>query len=369
MGNTLTWTMGRQLASFGNISYAYNEDGIRTSKTSNGVTTKFYLDGTNIIEQTDGTTTLYFFYDSVGEIVGFKYNDSNYLYVKNSMGDIVGIADAAGNLIASYTYDAWGKVTSVTGSNTAIGELNPFRYRSYYYDSDIQLYYLQSRYYDPEIGRFINSDDVHYLGITETDVSYNAFAYCENNPINNFDESGNASIPPLLGFGFQLYLNIASIACGVEVVWYNSRVKTKGYGTPCVYFFAEGTCGRNGNSLKNLLKEMTKKPTSIFKGGKIFKGFSFSICFFAIFGDKSFKNPRSYEGIFKTVSATVKRVKGYVSTSSPVGCTSVGFGASNTLFSVSASVSYYWLISGNYGVFSSLRSKTSSQTNGIKYTV
>lgn len=74
------------------------------------------------------------------------------------MGDIVGIADAAGNLIASYTYDAWGKVTSVTGSNTAIGELNPFRYRSYYYDSDIQLYYLQSRYYDPEIGRFINLD-------------------------------------------------------------------------------------------------------------------------------------------------------------------------------------------------------------------
>lgn len=194
MGNALTWTMGRQLASFGDISYTYNEDGIRTSKTSNGVTTKFYLDGTNIIEQTNGTTTLYFFYDSVGEIIGFKYNGNNYLYVKNSMGDIVGIADAAGNLIASYTYDAWGKVTSLTGSNTAIGELNPFRYRSYYYDSDIQLYYLQSRYYDPEIGRFINSDDVNYLGMTESELSYNAFSYCDNNPVNDSDPNGYFSV-------------------------------------------------------------------------------------------------------------------------------------------------------------------------------
>ncbi len=190
MGNALTWTMGRQLASFGDISYTYNEDGIRTSKTSNGLTTKFYLDGTNIIEQTDGTTTLYFFYDSVGEIVGFKYNDSNYLYVKNSMGDIVGIAGAAGNLITSYTYDAWGKVTSVTGSNTAIGELNPFRYRSYYYDSDIQLYYLQSRYYDAEIGRFINSDDVKFIDTNESKLSYNLFSYCENNPVNFIDALG-----------------------------------------------------------------------------------------------------------------------------------------------------------------------------------
>ena len=199
--------MGRQLASFGDISYTYNEDGIRTSKTSNGITTKFYLDGTNIIEQTDGTTTLYFFYDSVGEIVGFKYNGNNYLYIKNSMGDIVGIAESAGNLITSYTYDAWGKVTSVTGSNTSIGELNPFRYRGYYYDSDIQLYYLQSRYYDPEIGRFINYDDVNYIGILGTVRSYNAFAYCRNNPIKYEDSSGYwlETAVDVLSIGWSVY--------------------------------------------------------------------------------------------------------------------------------------------------------------------
>ena len=190
MGNELTWTMGRQLASFGSNTYTYNEDGIRTSKTVNGVKTTFLLDGYNIIEQTDGTTTLHFFYDSVGEIVGFKYNGNNYLYVKNSMGDIVGIADAVGNLIASYTYDAWGKVTSVTGSNTAIGELNPFRYRSYYYDSDIQMYYLQSRYYDPEIGRFINSDEVLFIGANTLSITCNPFVYCNNNSKNICDYSG-----------------------------------------------------------------------------------------------------------------------------------------------------------------------------------
>ena len=188
MGNTLTWTMGRQLSSFGDISYTYNEDGIRISKTSNGITTKFYLNGTNIIEQTDGTTTLNFFYDSAGEIVGFMYNGNNYLYIKNSMGDIIGIADSAGNLIVSYTYDAWGKVMSVTGSNTAIGELNPFRYRSYYYDSDINMYYLQSRYYDAEVGRFINCDDVKY--VSGSSESYNMFAYCGNGPISRLDVTG-----------------------------------------------------------------------------------------------------------------------------------------------------------------------------------
>lgn len=190
MGNALTWTMGRQLASFGDISYTYNEDGIRTSKTSNGITTKFYLDETNIIEQTDGTATLHFYYDSNDEVVGFTYNGSDYFYVKNASRDIVGISDAAGNLIASYTYDPWGKVLLISG-NTVISELNPFRYRSYYYDSDIEMYYLQSRYYDPEVGRFINCDDVNYIGITGSEVSYNPFAYCENDPVNDSDPSGH----------------------------------------------------------------------------------------------------------------------------------------------------------------------------------
>ena len=188
-GNALTWTMGRQLASFGNVSYTYNEDGIRTSKTSNGVTTKFLLDGYNVIEQTDGTTTLHFFYGSNGEVIGFRYNGNDYFYVKNAMGDIAAVTDSDKNIVAEYRYDPWGKVIDEENL-TAIGTLNPFRYRSYYYDSDIKMYYLQSRYYDVEVGRFINCDDVNYIGVTESEVSYNPFAYCENNVTNGCDPTG-----------------------------------------------------------------------------------------------------------------------------------------------------------------------------------
>ena len=97
-----------------------------------------------------------------------------------------------GAVEASYTYDAWGKVISATG---ALANLNPFRYRGYYYDGETGLYYLQSRYYDPETGRFINADDVDYIGADGSLLSYNLFAYCKNNPVNRFDAEGNLSLP------------------------------------------------------------------------------------------------------------------------------------------------------------------------------
>ena len=189
-GNTLTWNFGRRLASFGNISYTYNEDGIRTKKIIGNKTTEFYLDGSNIIRQSDGTDTLYFFYDRDDNLTGFEHNGDVYFYVKNMQGDIVAISDDSGNVVAEYTYDPWGKVLSVTGTNSALGNLNPFRYRGYYYDTDTNLYYLQSRYYDPETGRFLNSDDVNFIGTTESEISYNPFAYCENDPVNAIDECG-----------------------------------------------------------------------------------------------------------------------------------------------------------------------------------
>ncbi len=167
----------------------FSEEGIRTSKTVNNVKTTFLLDGYNVIEQTDGTTTLHFFYDSKDEVIGFRYNGNDYFYVKNAMSDIIAITDINKNIVAEYRYDPWGKVLDEENL-TAIGNLNPFRYRSYYYDSDIEMYYLQSRYYDAEVGRFINCDDVNYIGVTELELSYNPFAYCENNVVNNVDRLG-----------------------------------------------------------------------------------------------------------------------------------------------------------------------------------
>ena len=124
------------------------------------------------------------------------------------MGDILGIADSDGNLIASYAYDPWGKVLSITGSDIVVGNLNPFRYRGYYYDNETGLYYLQSRYYDPEVGRFINCDDVNYIGATGSEVSYNPFAYCENNPVNYSDFTGQSLIlATAIGFGVGVLIS------------------------------------------------------------------------------------------------------------------------------------------------------------------
>ena len=96
---------------------------------------------------------------SSGDAFGFIYNGEEYYYIKNVQNDIVAIADKEGTVVANYYYDAWGNVTQITG-NTALAQTNPLRYRSYYYDSETGLYYVSSRYYDPEIGRWINADNV-----------------------------------------------------------------------------------------------------------------------------------------------------------------------------------------------------------------
>ena len=193
MGHNLTWTVGRQLASFDNISYTYNEDGLRTSKTVNGVTTKYYYDGTKLVKQDSGNNPIIFLYDRNYEVIGLYYNTKTFLFVKNLQGDVTAIIDDEGFLVARYIYDDWGNCTVIANGQTwnDVANVNPIRYRSYYYDSDIQMYYLQSRYYDADVGRFINCDDVNYIGLTESEISYNPFAYCENNPVNDSDPSGN----------------------------------------------------------------------------------------------------------------------------------------------------------------------------------
>ena len=119
--------------------------------------------------------------------------------ITNAQGDVIGIRNSTGAVIARYNYDAFGKLISITDDSGNILTGNSFatqinvRYRGYYYDSETGLYYLQSRYYDPETGRFLNADDVNYLGATKTLLSYNAFAYCENDPVNKVDPSGHVS--------------------------------------------------------------------------------------------------------------------------------------------------------------------------------
>ena len=137
------------------------------------------------------TTTLDFFYDESGRPFAFNYSidgdtASTYYYILNLQGDVVQIIDANGVMQAEYIYSPWGEVISAEGD---LAEINPLRYRGYYYDSETGFYYLQSRYYDPENHRFINADI--YASTDSGDaIACNMFAYCQNNPVMLGDENG-----------------------------------------------------------------------------------------------------------------------------------------------------------------------------------
>ena len=204
LGHNLTWEKGRQLKQFTKadgtiISYTYNANGIRTSKTVDGVKHTYFLDGTKILKETWGDCTMIPLYDNEDSVCGIIYDDAPYYFYKNLQGDIIEITNKMGSVVARYTYDAWGKVTSITDdtgvdiSNNVshVANANPFRYRGYYYDAEIGMYYLQSRYYNPAFGKFINSDTGENVCLTYSLLSNNVFCYCENDPINDVDDQGN----------------------------------------------------------------------------------------------------------------------------------------------------------------------------------
>ena len=226
MGYTLTWQNGRQLASLsGNgttASYTYDVDGLRTSKTVNGVKHEYYYVGSRLQYEKYGTTELWFFYDADGTPSGIRYKNgdsiNDYYFVCNWRGDVTEIYDSTGALASSYSYDAWGEVVSVTDvsgaaitSSTHIANVNPIRYRGYYYDTETSLYYLKSRYYDPQVKRFLNADG--YVQTGDGLYDKNMFAYCLNNPVNSSDPTGKFAwiVVGALGFSTILQKNNASV--------------------------------------------------------------------------------------------------------------------------------------------------------------
>ena len=210
-GMTLTWQNGRQLSTLTKsgktTSYEYDINGRRTKKVANGVTTEYYYSG----EQYTGMHTsdgkdVGAILDASGSLYGIYYDDSTigtdvgqtYYFVYNGQGDVIGLYNHGGTLIATYAYDAWGRcieAKAVTADDDGhavtdpdhIAFINPFRYRGYYYDAESGLYYLNSRYYDPETGRFLNADGIIGSGGI---IGYNMFAACNNNPVMLSDPSG-----------------------------------------------------------------------------------------------------------------------------------------------------------------------------------
>ena len=166
---------------------------------STTTTYNYVYNGDKLSQMTVGTASLTFTYDASGSPLSVIYDTNTsdstagsvYYYVTNIQGDVIAILDDSGDVIAEYTYDAWGNHISTTGTMAStLGQVNPLRYRSYVYDSETQNYYLQSRYYNPKVGRFINADDYPTTGQGLT--GNNMFAYCGNNPAIRSDVSGNA---------------------------------------------------------------------------------------------------------------------------------------------------------------------------------
>ena len=171
-------------------TYTYDANGMRTSRTNGTTTYNYIYNGSQLVQMTVGNDTLYFTYDASGVPTTVTLNGVVYYYVVNMQGDVVAIYTADGTSVCYYNYNAWGKtVTATTNNNYTIDELNPLRYRGYVFDSETNLYYLQSRYYNPEWGRFINADG--YTSTGQGQLGNNMFAYCLNNPVNMEDSSGS----------------------------------------------------------------------------------------------------------------------------------------------------------------------------------
>ena len=238
-GMPLTWGEGHRLkkiaAETGTITFAYDSDGKRVKKTSGNTETKYYYNGSilsGLVKTTTGNTgttktTVQFVYDAEGKPFLLRFNGkTDYFYLYNGLGDVVGLVDSSNQVVVRYQYNSWGKVTSTQDtSGVSLATLNPFRYRKYVYDPETGLYCLGSRYYDPEVGRFVNADDTDVIFAKPQELgSKNLYAYCDNNPVAREDYAGEFPIPCIVGAvvgavvsGFSYVLSSGGEIDGVEL--------------------------------------------------------------------------------------------------------------------------------------------------------
>ena len=238
-GVPLTWGEGRRLKkvslSWGTVDFAYDSDGKRVRKTSGNTETKYYYNGSTLsglVRTTTGSTgttktTVQFVYDAEGKPFLLRLNGkTDYFYLYNGLGDVVGLIDSSNKVVVRYQYNRCGKVTSSEDtSGVSLATLNPFRYRKYVYDPETGLYCLGSRYYDPEVGRFVNADDPGTIFAKPQELyNKNLYAYCDNNPVIREDIQGYFPIPCIVGAvvgavvsGFSYVLSSGGEIDGVEL--------------------------------------------------------------------------------------------------------------------------------------------------------
>ena len=221
------------------VDYTYNSNGLIIKKVlgywydddrdSEEYTTKYYYDGNKLITEIGPNGRLDFLYDENDLLYGLiKDSSKKYFYLRDFMSNILGLVDESGNIVVKYKNDAYGNRISITDtSGCNLGNINPFRYKGYYYDNDIEMYYCKSRFYVPSWHRWLNSDNISYLE-PKNITSLNLFTYCNNNPVMYVDENGNMPqwLNWVIGGAFIIgsVTNRYCIWCCFRSFWWN-RIK------------------------------------------------------------------------------------------------------------------------------------------------
>jgi len=314
-------------------------------------------------------------HDNEDSVCGIQYNGSAFYFLKNLQGDVIALTDGYGNLLARYTYDAWGKLLSVTDKNGCpitsaehIAHINPYRYRGYYYDREIGMYYLQSRYYDGHTGRFINADGTDYLAIDDTILACNIICYCQNSPTQAADPNGHG---PFLAIGAQFVITVGRLTIGLEALWATKNWKFYLFG------FVGGSRSFNIKSLTQtenalmedimyLMRSVRKFSISSFS---IFKRLSIAVSFIAVLGNKRASFPRDYCGWFTSLSLSIWHVtvSGAYSFSNRIKIGSLGVGVTTSKAGASFGQTFYFQLTGNNALKNSLNALKSGIQNKLAF--
>ena len=196
----IVWTNG-ELTGYGELLFEYDELGLRTKKINQNSITNYYYNNDLLIKSVKDNVIINYLYDINNQLFGFEYNSKTYLYIRDLLGNINQIVDSNGNVMVKYSYTAFGEVTienpySVNHNLHQLSELliehNALLYKGYCYDFETQLFYCNSRYYSPELCRWISPDSIEYLDPKSIN-GLNLYCYCENNPVMGYDPNGNVN--------------------------------------------------------------------------------------------------------------------------------------------------------------------------------
>ena len=267
-------------------------------KVSGGVTTTYYIaEGQLMGEYRSNGTDLVYLYDENNQKYGLIYNGTYYYYIYNGQSDVIGLYDLAGNVVARYEYDAWGAPIAITNGSgtdvsadlTHIANINPIRYRGYYYDAETGLYSLLSRYYDPQTGRFINADNQIQAGSDMTGM--NLFASCGNNPVNRVDSTGHAwyhwaigaaivvacavAVVATAGGAAAAIAAVAAVGNGMAAATVGSTIAAGAFiGSATVYGVAAMSAAASSSSVKEFNNQGNWGTVAATAGGAVFGGAS-----------------------------------------------------------------------------------------------